>query len=51
MCNDKDLFAKLKLLANCPEVRLGDGQSLEGIAEGTVRQEMLLPYQNTKKCQ
>ena len=51
MCNDKDHFAELKLLANTPEVGLGDERCLDGIAEGTVRLKMLLPDQSTKKCQ
>ena len=50
MCNDEDLFVELKKLKTPQEVKLGDGHTLEGTAEGTVRLETLLPDGNTKKC-
>ena len=50
MCNDEDLFVELKELKTPQEVKLGDGHTLEGTAEGTVRLETLLPDGNTNQC-
>ena len=50
MCNDKSLFVDLRHLSIPQEVTLGDGSSLEGPAEGTVRFDAILPSGNTQKC-
>ena len=50
MSNNRDLFVELRELKTTQEVTLGDGRSLEGIAEGTVNLETLLPDGNTMKC-
>ena len=50
MCNDEAHFIELRQLKTPHEVTLGDGRSLEGTAEGTVRLETLLPDGSTTKC-
>ena len=50
MSNNRDLFVELRELQIPQEVTLGDGRSLEGTAEGTVKLETLLPNGTTKKC-
>ena len=50
MSNNKDLFVKLRELETPLEVTLGDGRSLEGTAEGTVKLETLLPDGTTRTC-
>ena len=50
MCNDESQFIELKQLEKIQEVTLGDGRSLDGTAEGTVKLETLLPDGNTKNC-
>ena len=50
MSNDRDLFVELRELEKPQEVILGDGHSLQGTAEGTVKLETLLPDGSTKKC-
>ena len=50
MCNDKSLFVDLRHLSTPQEVTLGDGSSLEGLAEGTVKFDAILPSGNTQKC-
>ena len=50
MCNDESQFIELKQLEKIQEVRLGDGRSLDGTAEGTVKLETLLPDGKTKNC-
>ena len=49
MTNNRDLFVELRKLESPQEVTLGDGHSLEGTAEGTVKLETL-PDGRTKKC-
>ena len=41
----------MKQLSTPQQVTLGDGSSLEGPAEGTVKLETVLPDGNTQKCQ
>ena len=50
MCNDKNLFVDLRHLSNPQQVTLGDGSSLEGPAEGTVKLDTILPGGSTQKC-
>ena len=50
MCNDEKLFVQLRQLNTPREVTLGDGRSLEGQAEGTVKLETILPDGTTQKC-
>lgn len=50
MSNNKELFVELRELSTPQEVTLGDGRSLVGTAEGTVKLEMLLPDGSTKRC-
>ncbi len=50
MCNDESHFIELKQLETIQEIRLGDGRSLDGTAEGTVKLETLLPDGKTKSC-
>lgn len=50
MCNDESQFIELKQLETIQKVRLGDGRLLDGIAEGTVKLETLLPDGKTKNC-
>ena len=50
MSNNCDLFVELRELKTPQEVTLGDGRSLEGTAEGTVKLETLLPDGSTKIC-
>lgn len=48
MCNDKDLFIKLRSLETPQEVMLGDGHLLQATAEGTVTLKTLLLDGTTK---
>ena len=50
MCNDHQCFTDWKFFDRPKEVTLGDGHSLHGTAEGTVKLETLLPDGGTKKC-
>ena len=50
MCNNEHLFVEMRQLEVPQEVTLGDGRSLEGTAEGTVKLETLLPDGSTQKC-
>ena len=50
MCNDRSLLVNLRPLSIPQEVTLGDGSSLEGPAEGTVKLDAILPSGNTQKC-
>ena len=50
MCNDRSLFVDLRHLSIPQEVTLGDGSSLEGPAEGTVKLDVILPSANMQKC-
>ena len=50
MCNDKNLFVDLKHLSIPQQVTMGDGSSLEGPAEGTVKLDTILPGGSTQKC-
>ena len=50
MSNNSDLFVELRDLKTPQAVTLGDGHSLEGTAEGTVKLETLLPDGSTKMC-
>ena len=50
MSNNSDLFVELRELKTPQEVTLGDGRSLKGTAEGTVKLETLLPNGSTKIC-
>ncbi len=50
MCNDRQCYTDLKFFDRPQEVTLGDGRSLHGTAEGTVKLETLLPDGGTKKC-
>lgn len=50
MCNDKKLFVDLRHLDTPQQVTLGDGSSLEGLAEETVNLKTLLPDRSTQKC-
>ena len=50
MSNDKAQFIELRQLKTPQEVKLGDGRSLEAVAEGTVGLETLLPDGSTKQC-
>ena len=50
MSNNRDLFVNLRELQTPQEVTLGDGRTLEGTAEGTVKLETLLPDGTTKTC-
>ena len=50
MCNDEAFFVEQKQLKTPQEVTLGDGRSLKGTAEGTVKLETLLPDGGTRMC-
>ena len=50
MYNDKNLFIDLRHLSIPQQVTLGDGSSLKGPAEGTVRLDTILPGGSTQKC-
>ena len=50
MSNNSNLFVEYRELKTPQVVTLGDGRSLEGIAEGTVKLETLLPNGSTKIC-
>ena len=50
MCNSKKLFIDIRHLDTPQQVTLGDGSPLEGLAEGTVKLDMILPDRNTQKC-
>ena len=50
MCNDKKLFIDIRHLDTPQQVTLGDGTPLKGLAEGTVKLDMILPDGSTQKC-
>ena len=50
MCNNEAFFVEQKQLKTPQEVTLGDGRSLKGTAEGTVKLETLLPDGGTRMC-
>ena len=49
-CNDENMFVNLQQLDSPQRVTLGDGNFLEGPAEGTVILDTVLPNGRAKKC-